>query len=119
MDQGTESTEPGKSQEKIFFIHSRNSSVNSFIGEAEEDSVVLLQTEKKSVQSSKVQDCDGAESSRRRCKLSASGRCMCKLSVIIYLATCITVSALYVVYFAKNQAYFGDAWIPGKVRETK
>ena len=108
----------GKS-EKIFTLggsHSRNSSVGSLMGD--ESSVQLLQTSAKDLQSqlSKEADAGGCgEASRRNC--SVSGSCMCKLSVVFYLAACILVSALYVAFFGKNEVSFGqDAWIPGKVR---
>lgn len=50
---------------------------------------------------------------KKCCKLS--GSCLCKLSIVGYLGACIIISALYVVFYGKNQALFGDAWIPGKV----
>ena len=119
MEQETELSELDKRREKIFFIHSRNSSISSMIGE--EDSTMLLQAEKRPVPttSTKSQEAEvsGDSSGGRRCGLSASGRCVCKISLMLYLATCITVSALYVAFFGKNQAFFGDAWIPGKVRK--
>jgi len=121
MEQESELSELDKGGEKMFFIHSRNSSISSMI--CEEDSAMLLQAEKKPVsmtrtKSREAEDSGDSSGERKRCKLSASGRCVCKISVVLYLATCITVSALYVAFFGKNQAFFGDAWIPGKVRES-
>ena len=117
---------PNESKEKsvkLFFLgggggHSRNSSsTSSLVGEEASDSVELLSNGDQS--QSKVKE--GEEYGQRKdasgghcCKMS--GSCMCKLSVVFYLATCIIVSALYVAFFGKNQAFFGDAWIPGKVR---
>ena len=100
---------------KLFFLggghHSRNSSLTSLMGDEAEASVELL---KKSKLGKEAESCSKEEEScRRRCNMS--GSCMCKLSVVVYLVTCILISALYVVFFGKNQAIFGDAWIPGKV----
>ena len=107
-----EKVDPAEKSRKLFFVggeQSRNSSSNSLVGEEEaEASVELL---------SKVGDHQSElneEPGKQRCKIS--GSCMCKLSVVFYLATCILISALYVAFFGKNQAFFGDAWIPGKVR---
>lgn len=109
--------EADKSQEKLFFIHSRNSSFNSLAGDGEEDSEMLLKNVHKPVRPDISEKSDGPmeDSRTNRCKITVTGKCMCKLSLVFYLATCITVSALYVAFYGKNQAFFGDAWIPGKV----
>ncbi len=60
---------------------------------------------------------DSSTCKKRWC--TVSGSCMCKLSIVFYLAACIIVSALYVAFYGKNQAFFGDAWIPGKVSLCK
>lgn len=100
---------------KLFFLgeghHSRNSSLTSLMGDEAEASVELLKQPKLDKEAESYSK--EKESCRRRCNLS--GSCMCKLSVVVYLVTCILISALYVVFFGKNQAIFGDAWIPGKV----
>lgn len=105
---------------KMFFVggrHSRNSSLNSLVGDEAEACVGLLPgLESSQSKLSKEAGSYGGEteSCRRRCEVS--GSCMCKLSVVFYLAACILISALYVAFYGKNQAIFGDAWIPGKVR---
>ena len=111
---------PNASKEKsvkLFFLgggHSRNSSTSSLVGEEASDSVELLSNGQSKVKEEeeygqRKEPCGG-----HCCKMS--GSCMCKLSVVFYLAACIIISALYVAFFGKNQAFFGDAWIPGKVR---
>lgn len=117
MDQATASEQAnceGKAG-KLFFLggsHSRNSSLGSVMS----DEVELLPTpgpvKAVPAKGSGKEVGDGG-SGRRCCKVT--GSCMCKLSVVFYLAACILVSALYVVFFGKNQPFFGDAWIPGKV----
>ena len=106
---------------KLFFLgesHSRNSSFGSMAGDEAEASVELLPDSGKGVEASSKEASDysanSGENSKKCCKVT--GSCMCKLSVLFYLAACILVSALYVAFFGKNQAIFGDAWIPGKVR---
>lgn len=108
---------------KLFFLgggHSRNSSLNSLMGDEAEAAVLLGSasakpkgTQDTSIKPSKEADSSESEACKRRCKVS--GSCMCKLSVVFYLAGCILISALYVVFFGKNQPLFGEAWIPGKV----
>lgn len=83
-----------QSREKLFFLagtHSRNSSTSS----SEPD----LRDEK-------------AEE-KKRCHVT--GGCLCKISLLVYLAVCILVSALYVAIYGQNQQPFGEVWIPGKV----
>ncbi len=63
----------------------------------------------------KEEDYKSKEKSRKDCKVT--GSCLCKLSLVLYLLTCISLSTIYVIFFGKNQAFFGDAWIPGKVME--
>lgn len=121
MELNTQTQEDAETSKKIFFLHSRNSSVSSVLCEEDSDSVELLPNTKNPTPPSNLQKDEAASAEQenpRRCRLSASGRCMCKLSVVFYLATCVLVSALYVVFFGKNQAFFGDAWIPGKVTVT-
>lgn len=110
---------PKDKSEKLFYVggrHSRNSSLNSIVGDEAEDSVELLPSGRGG-QSKPSKEADGyskgGERSKGRCKVT--GSCLCKLSVVFYLATCILISALYVAFYGKNQALFGDAWIPGKV----
>lgn len=108
------------SEYKKYFLlkgrHSRNSSLSSLVGDEAEDSVELLPSLEHS-QSKLSKETGsynkGGDESTKDCKISAA--CMCKLSVVFYLVACIIISALYVVFFGKNQAFFGDAWIPGKV----
>lgn len=112
------SHEAAKSK-KLFFVggrHSRNSSLNSLVDDSEACVELLPSVESSQSKLSKEVDNygKGDEPSRRRCEVS--GSCMCKLSVVFYLAACILISALYVAFYGKNQAIFGDAWIPGKVR---
>ena len=48
-----------------------------------------------------------------------SGSALCKVTVVVYLLSCVLVSALYVaLYGGHSQKMFAssDAWIPGKVR---
>lgn len=127
MELDTETQENEKASKKMFFLHSRNSSVSSLVGEEEEDSIELLPSVKDPLPPSKhplppskhkKSQAPDEQENPRRCRLSANGRCMCKLSVVFYLATCVIVSALYVAFFGKNQAFFGDAWIPGKVTNS-
>ena len=105
---------------KMFLLHSRNSSGSSFVSEVEVDDSVELSNTKGPVSSLTIQESEASveRERHRRCKLSANGRCLCKLSIGLYLATCVVVSALYVVFYGKNQAFFGEAWIPGKVGNT-
>ena len=111
---------------KLFSIgghHSRTSSCNSLADETEA-CVELLPSMKapkpeevkgeEAYSSGDSVDSSGKESCRKRW-CTVSGSCMCKLSIVFYLAACIIVSALYVAFFGKNQAFFGEAWIPGKV----
>lgn len=103
---------PRSKSKKLFFVggHCRNSS--------EAEASVELLPSIQGGQSKLGKEADtyskGSEQCKTRCKVT--GSCMCKLSVVFYLAACILISALYVVFFGKNQAFFGDAWIPGKVR---
>ena len=111
---------PKSKSERLFYVagrHSRNSSMNSIVGDgAEEDSVELLPSVRggQSKPSKEAENYSkGNEQSKGPCKVT--GSCLCKLSVGFYLATCILISALYVAFYGKSQALFGDAWIPGKV----
>ena len=52
----------------------------------------------------------------KRCHVT--GGCLCKISLLVYLAVCILVSALYVAIYGQNQQPFGEVWIPGKVGAT-
>jgi hypothetical protein len=120
LDMGSESPPPYQelsgSSEKLFSVghHSRNSSLTSLAGD--EACVELLPGGSGPLKPGKEASnySKGDDQGRRRCKVT--GSCMCKLSVVFYLAGCILISALYVAFFGKNQAFFGDAWIPGKVR---
>ena len=83
-----------QSREKLFFLaghHSRNSSTSSSEPDLKEE---------------KVEE-------KKRCHVT--GGCLCKISLLVYLAVCILVSALYVGIYGQNQQPFGEVWIPGKV----
>ena len=59
------------------------------------------------------------EGERKSIWKRVSGSGLCKVTVIVYLLSCVLVSALYVaLYGGKSQEMFAasDAWIPGKVR---
>ena len=110
----THQATPDTKQEKIRLFsvggeHSRNLSLSSLVGD---DSQLLLAIEDKS-QSKDDTSSGGTETSCWKWKIN--GSCVCKLSIVFYLAVCVLISALYVAFFGKNQAIFGDAWIPGKV----
>ena len=86
-----------QSREKLFFLagrHSRNSSTSSSEPDLKEE---------------KVEE-------KKRCHVT--GGCLCKISLLVYLAVCILVSALYVGIYGQNQQPFGEVWIPGKVGAT-
>lgn len=118
----------GSSSKKLFFVggfHSRNSSSNSLVGSRDEAEACVellpgVQSSESKLGKEADSYCKESEpgTGRRRCEVT--GSCMCKLSVVFYLAACILISALYVAFYGKNQAIFGDAygdaWIPGKVR---
>ena len=58
------------------------------------------------------------EGERKSIWKRVSGSGVCKVTVIVYLLSCVLVSALYVaLYGGKSQEMFAasDAWIPGKV----
>ena len=58
------------------------------------------------------------EGERRSIFKRLSGSALCKMTVIVYIAGCVLVSALYVaLYGGQSQKLFAasDAWIPGKV----
>lgn len=83
-----------QSREKLFFLagtHSRNSSTSS----SEPDL--------------------GDEKAEEKKRCHVTGGCLCKISLLVYLAVCILVSALYVAIYGQNQQPFGEVWIPGKV----
>ena len=46
-----------------------------------------------------------------------TGRCLCKLSIVVYLVGCVLISAMYVALYgpAQSKHKAGEAWIPGKV----
>ena len=115
MELDTQPSEDRTENTKLFYINSRNSSVNSLVDvedSAEFHSDLEPLTTPTKLQGSKA-SC--GKEKHRKCRPNVNGRCLCKLSVVLYLATCIVVSALYVVFFGRNEAFFGDAWIPGKV----
>lgn len=100
--EGVVSTTLGNSKEdkKLFFIkeHSRSSSESSFNGDEQADPILPT----------KVEATGGPE---RR----VTGRCLCKLSIVLYLVGCVLISTLYVIFYGNKQQLFGEAWIPGKV----
>lgn len=116
---GEEMNDEGPSASKskrMFFVgsgHSRNSSLNSLGGDEAEACVELLQSGDTKLAKEADSYSKGTEPSKRGCKVT--GSCLCKLSVVFYLAVCVLISALYVAFYGKNQPIFGDAWIPGKV----
>lgn len=110
-----EEASEGGEYKKLFSVGgrgSRNNSATSLVGDEAEAALELLPSDKGREQSTLPQKSESSEP-RRCCKIS--GSCVCKLSVVVYLAMCILISALYVAFYGKNQAIFGDAWIPGKV----
>ena len=93
-----------KSEKKVIFLkrHSRTSSESSCSGDEQQADPILP---------AKVEKTEDAPPSRR-----VSGRCLCKLSIVLYLLACVVVSTLYVIFYGNKQQLFGEeAWIPGKV----
>lgn len=98
--------DPKGSEKRVIFLkrHSRTSSESSCSGD-EQQADPILPT------STKVEPQENAPSSRR-----VSGRCLCKLSIVLYLLGCVLIATLYVIFYGNKQQIFGEeAWIPGKV----
>ena len=96
-----------KENEKIFVLghHSRSSSTSSTSSLSDDEFTEVRP--KKQLQELK------------QCRRRISGSCLCKITVLVYLAGCILVSALYVAIYGskQQQQQFGnEAWIPGKVQ---
>lgn len=97
-----------KREKKVIFMkgHSRTSSESSCSGD-EQQADPILPTKVVEAASSE----DAAPSSSR-----VSGRCLCKLSIVLYLLGCVLISTLYVIFYGNKQQIFGEeAWVPGKV----
>jgi hypothetical protein len=97
-----------KIEKKVIFLkqHSRTSSESSCSGD-EQQADPILPTKVVGATSSE----DAAPPSSR-----VSGRCLCKLSIVLYLLGCVLISTLYVIFYGNKQQLFGEeAWIPGKV----
>ena len=94
-----------KREKKVIFMkqHSRTSSESSCSGDEQQADPILP--------TKVVEATEDAPSSRR-----ISGRCLCKLSIVLYLLGCVLISTLYVIFYGNKQQIFGEeAWIPGKV----
>lgn len=94
-----------KTEKKVIFMkqHSRTSSESSCSGDEQQADPILP--------TKVVEATENAPSSSR-----VSGRCLCKLSIVLYLLGCVLISTLYVIFYGNKQQIFGEeAWIPGKV----
>ena len=94
-----------KRDKKVIFMkrHSRTSSESSCSGDEQQADPILP---------TKVVEATENTSSPSR----VSGRCLCKLSIVLYLLGCVLISTLYVIFYGNKQQIFGEeAWIPGKV----
>ena len=95
-----------KTEKKVIFMkqHSRTSSESSCSGDEQQADPILP--------TKVVSGEDAAPPSSSR----ISGRCLCKLSIVLYLLGCVLISTLYVIFYGNKQQIFGEeAWIPGKV----
>ena len=93
-----------KREKKVIFMkqHSRTSSESSCSGDEQQADPILP---------TKVETTENVPSPSR-----ISGRCLCKLSIVLYLLGCVLISTLYVIFYGNKQQIFGEeAWVPGKV----
>ena len=92
-----------KSGKKVIYLkrHSRSSSESSCDGDEQSDPILSTKVEPEE---------------DRTCRSRVTGRCLCKLSILLYLLGCVLISTLYVIFYGNKQPGFGEAWIPGKVK---
>ena len=98
-----------KTEKKVIFMkqHSRTSSESSCSGDEQQADPILP---------TKVVGATGSEDAAPPSSSRVSGRCLCKLSIVLYLLGCVLISTLYVIFYGNKQQIFGEeAWIPGKV----
>ena len=107
-----------KGEKKLFLLPGRHDPSSSDISHSDSFTSTASACVARPTRSSSDSLGHGVAEDGERSRIS--GTCLCKFSAVIYLATCVMISALYVAIYGQSQQYFTseEVWVPGKVRNN-